>query len=207
MPPPAKILEVGCGTGNVSSFLAKKGYKVTGCEYYSEAINRSWSGFQIIQGDANNLPFENNSFDVVGLFDVIEHFQDDKAVIKEAARVLKDEGILILTVPAREELWSSVDEISFHKRRYTQEKLKRLYSEIDFEPLLTEYMFMLLYVPMKHMRKSGVKNNDLFKINSIVNVLLAGFFNIERIVSKRVPLPIGTSLIGIAQKLSRLPQR
>lgn len=198
--PPAKILEIGCGTGNVSSFLARKGYQVTGCEYYSEAINRAWPGFQIIQGDANNLPFEDNSFDVVGLFDVLEHFQDEVTLLQEAVRVVKDKGIVVITVPAREELWSWFDEISLHKRRYEKEGLRKIFMELHLNALITDYLFMSLYVPMKYMRSKGKKGDDLFKINKITNMLLSGLFEIERFISKGIPLPIGTSLICIARK-------
>jgi ubiquinone/menaquinone biosynthesis C-methylase UbiE len=104
IPPPAKVLEVGCGAGNVSSFLAQKGYAVTGCEFYTEAINMAWPDFLKVQGDASNLPFEDNSFDIVGIFDAIEHFQDDITPLKEAVRVTKRGGIIVLTVPARKEL-------------------------------------------------------------------------------------------------------
>ncbi|MDH5203053.1 MAG: class I SAM-dependent methyltransferase, partial [Nitrospirota bacterium] len=104
--PPARVLEVGCGTGNVSSFLSRKGYKVTGYEFYPNAIKKAWPGFLIVQGDANNLPFKDDCFDIVGLFDVIEHFQDDIMPLKEAVRVVKKGGIIAVTVPAREELWS-----------------------------------------------------------------------------------------------------
>jgi ubiquinone/menaquinone biosynthesis C-methylase UbiE len=198
--PPAKILEVGCGTGNVSSFLAQKGYIVTGCELYSEAINMSWPGFLKVQGDANNLPFKDTSFDIVGLFDMIEHFQDDTTPLKEAIRVLKKGGIIVVTVPAREELWSYRDERALHKRRYTKERLKIAFSKANIKPVLTEYMFMSLYMPMKYLRGKSKKNNNQFKINKLVNPLLKGIFNIERLISKGLPLPIGTSLIVVAQK-------
>ncbi len=198
--PPAKILEIGCGTGNVSSFLARKGYQVTGCEYYSEAISRAWPSFQIIQGDANGLPFEDNSFDVIGLFDVIEHFEDEITLLQEAVRVVKDKGIVVITVPAREELWSWFDEISLHKRRYAKEGLRKIFMELHLNTLITDYLFMSLYLPMKYMRGKGKKGNDLFKINKITNMLLSGLFEIERVISKGVPLPIGTSLVGIARK-------
>lgn len=84
---PAKILEVGCGTGNVSSFLAHNGYTVIGCEYFYQTINLSWPGFLNIQGDAMNLPFKPGSFDVVGLFDMLEHFQNDITPLQEGKRV------------------------------------------------------------------------------------------------------------------------
>jgi ubiquinone/menaquinone biosynthesis C-methylase UbiE len=200
LPPPAKFLEVGCGTGNVSSFLARKGYIVTGCEYYSEAIGNAWPGFQIIQGDANNLPFEDNNFDAVGLFDVLEHFQDEITPLQEAVRVVKERGIILITVPAREELWSWVDEISLHKRRYTKESLRKNFIELQLEALLTEYLFMSLYLPMKYVRGKNKKSDDIFRIGRIANILLSGIFETERLISKVFPLPVGTSLIAIARK-------
>ena len=200
IPPPAKVLEVGCGTGNVSSFLEQKGYSVTGCEFYTEAIKLSWPGFMIVQGNANNLPFTDKSFDIVGLFDVIEHFQDDLAPLKEACRVLREGGIIVITVPAREELWSWVDEVSFHKRRYTKEKIKKIFSELQLNTLSIEYMFMSLYVPMKCIRAKGRRSNHLFKINCLVNAILTRFFDVERIISKGLSLPVGTSLMAIARK-------
>lgn len=202
--PPAKVLEIGCGTGNVCSFLSQKGYEVTGCEYYHESLNMAWPGFQKVQGDVTNLPFENNSFNIVGLFDVIEHFQDDITPLKEAIRVLKKGGIIVITVPAKEELWSWFDEMSLHKRRYTIERLNHIFSEVKVNALLIEYMFMSLYIPMKYTRKKKMGNNKLFKINELLNTLLKWLFNAERVISKGLPLPIGTSFIGIARKTFEL---
>jgi len=198
--PPAKILEVGCGTGNVSNFLAIKGFTVIGCELHHEAIMLSWPGFIKIQGDANNLPFQNNSFDIVGLFDIIEHFQDDRILLQEAFRVLKKGGIVVLTVPARKELWSYFDERGFHKKRYTKATLHSLLRGTGLTPSLIEYMFMSLYIPMRFIR--GKKNQKInpFEINKLLNTFLKGFFDVERSVSKAFPLPIGTSLIAVAQK-------
>ncbi|NWF51827.1 MAG: methyltransferase domain-containing protein [Nitrospirae bacterium] len=199
--PPAKILEVGCGTGNVSSFLAQKGYKVTGCEFYSEAIKRAWQGFLMVQGDANNLPFREDSFDIIGLFDVIEHFQDDISILKEAYRVVRRGGIVTVTVPAREELWSWFDETSLHKRRYTKENLKQIFLKSNLKPLLSEYIFMLLYPFMKYTRGNERKKGaNPFKINRLSNTLFRSIFDTERHLSNYFSFPIGTSLIGVACK-------
>lgn len=197
---PAKVLEVGCGTGNVSSFLAHKGYIVIGCEYYREAINIGWPDYLKVHGDAENLPFEDNSFDAVGLFDVLEHFQDDTAPLKEAVRVLKKRGLLAVTVPARKELWSHYDEKSLHKRRYAKEDLKQIFSEVNINPLLIEYMFMSLYLPVKYIRSKRAGLDEQLRINPLINILLKRLFDIERFVSKGIFLPIGTSLIAAAQK-------
>ena len=204
IPPPANFLEVGCGTGNVSSFLSFKGYSVTGCEFYTKAINMAWPGFLRVQGDAKSLPFTDNSFDIVGLFDVLEHFEDDTIPLKEAIRVVKGGGFIVVTVPARKELWSWADEMSLHKRRYSIKKLEHIFLLLELRPLSIKYMFMFLYVLMKISRKKNKsrinKRNDYFKLNRLLNILLKGFFNIERTFSKKFPLPIGTSLIAIAKK-------
>ncbi|MEK6692719.1 MAG: class I SAM-dependent methyltransferase [Nitrospirota bacterium] len=199
--PPARILEVGCGTGNVSSFLAEKGYLVTGCEYYREAIDMAWPGFRKVQGDAKYLPFSDSTFDIVGLFDVLEHFDDDIEVMREAIRVIRKNGIIIITVPAKEELWSFVDVRAFHKRRYTKEMLKKILSEGRLNPLLIEYIFMSLYIPMKYLRRKEKESYNQFQINGVVNTIMKGIFNMERIASRGVPLPIGTSLIAVAKRI------
>jgi SAM-dependent methyltransferase len=198
--PPAKVLEIGCGTGNVSHFLAQKGYTVIGCEFYIEAIHRAWPDFLRVQGDANCLPFKDNSFDIVGLFDIIEHFHDDVNLLKEALRLVREGGIIVVTVPAREELWSWFDKIAFHKRRYTQKKFQDIFMGVNLNLLLMEYMFMSLYLPMKYSRNKDRGKNDLFSISSLTNPLLKGIFHVERLISKGLPLPIGTSLIAVARK-------
>jgi hypothetical protein len=70
---------------------------------------------------------------------------------------------------------------------------------VNLSPLLMEYMFMTLYLPMKYTRNKDWKN-DPFSINPLVNTLLKGLFDVERFTSKYLPLPIGTSLIAVAQK-------
>lgn len=201
IPPPAQVLEIGCGTGNVSSFLALKGYTVIGCELYAEALKMAWQGFLKVQGDATTLPFKDNSFDAVGLFDIIEHFQDDVSPLKEAERIIRKGGIVAVTVPARGELWSHDDDRSFHKRRYSRDTLRKVFFNLHLTPLAIEYMFMSLYLPVKYLRAQSDKKDDKLKINSLVNAVLKGAFEIERVISKNIALPIGTSLIAVAQKL------
>ncbi len=198
--PPASILEIGCGTGNVSSYLATKGYEVTGCEYYKDALDVAWAGFNKVCGDALILPFGDNTFDVVGLFDVIEHFDDDWAVLCEAHRVLKKDGFLVVTVPARRELWSRVDEISFHKRRYSSDDITSTLTSESFVPLSVGYMFMMLYLPMKLLRGKKGDVADHFHISKPLNLLITLYFECERFISRFIKLPRGTSLIAIAKK-------
>lgn len=198
--PPASVLEIGCGTGNVSSFLSQKQYSVTGCEFFAEALGMAWPGFIKVQGDSNTLPFKDNSFDIIGLFDVLEHFEDETALIKEALRVVRKGGIIVVTVPARAELWSQADELSLHKRRYTKKRLQQVLSEPKLCPLLLKYIFMSLYIPTKYLRAHGYKESYHFGFNRLVNTLLRSIFDVERIVSKGLPLPLGTSIIAVARK-------
>lgn len=200
VPPHATILEVGCGTGNVSSFLSHKGFTVTGCELYDEAINMAWPGFMKVQGDSNSLPFKDGFFEMVGLFDVIEHFENDITPLKEASRVVRKGGIIAITVPAKKELWSWGDEVSLHKRRYSKKMARQILIDLGFNPLLIEYMFMSLYMPMKYLRGKDIKNDDLFKISRFINILLMGLFDTERLISQRLSLPVGTSIIAVARK-------
>lgn len=78
---------------------------------------------ELVQADIYNLP-NWKPFDLIGLFDVLEHLPDDVKALKEIRKALKPGGKLILTVPASMKLWSYVDEVAGHYIRYSSKTLK-----------------------------------------------------------------------------------
>jgi SAM-dependent methyltransferase len=71
-----------------------------------------------VPGEIDALPFSDREFDLVCAFDVIEHAEDDRRVFGEVSRVLKDDGVLVFSVPLHEELWTVFDDWVGHARRY-----------------------------------------------------------------------------------------
>jgi SAM-dependent methyltransferase len=71
-----------------------------------------------VPGDIGALPFGDREFDLVCAFDVIEHVEDDRRVFGELSRVLKDDGLLIFSVPLHADLWTEFDDWVGHVRRY-----------------------------------------------------------------------------------------
>jgi SAM-dependent methyltransferase len=71
-----------------------------------------------VPAEIGALPFNDQEFDLVCAFDVIEHVEDDRQVFGEVSRVLKDDGVLILSVPLHRELWTEFDDWVGHARRY-----------------------------------------------------------------------------------------
>ena len=121
-----KILDVGCGTGSVLSMLSKYGYSY-GVDISANAINyckkRKLKNVKI--GTAEKLPFPNNTFFIVVCLDVLYHkrIKSDMVALREIYRVMKKDGILILTDSANKKLWSRHD-ISAHARtRYGKNEI------------------------------------------------------------------------------------
>lgn len=103
-----KILEVGAGMGGDSVYLAKQGAVVTALDYTGEALSaiREHAKIEnvelsIKQGDTRQLPFKDESFDIVFHQGLLEHFKDPVSVLKEHVRVLKKGGFLVVDVPQR----------------------------------------------------------------------------------------------------------
>jgi 2-polyprenyl-6-hydroxyphenyl methylase / 3-demethylubiquinone-9 3-methyltransferase len=97
-PRPVDVLDIGCGGGFLSNYLASLGHRVTGLDASSDALSiaRRYDGTASVhydQGDALNLPYEDCSFDAVCAMDFLEHVEDPDRVIAEAARVLKPSGL------------------------------------------------------------------------------------------------------------------
>jgi len=118
------LLDVGCGTGSVSAWLRSLGYHTVGMDMWLDGLKYAASRLSApgICCNARHMPFR-GCFDVVGLFDVIEHIEDDEELLRTSARALKSGGHLIVTVPADRRLWSPYDDVFGHKRRYTRAQL------------------------------------------------------------------------------------
>ncbi|WP_216825071.1 class I SAM-dependent methyltransferase [Agarilytica rhodophyticola] len=80
-----------------------------------------------------NLPFENNSFDLICALDIIEHVEDDEAAISELSRVAADETTLLLSTPLHEKWWTPFDDFVGHYRRYEPSHLIKLLKDNGFE--------------------------------------------------------------------------
>jgi SAM-dependent methyltransferase len=73
-----------------------------------------------------NLPYDDNSFDLVCALDIIEHVEDDEAAMAELARVAEPGATILLSTPLHPEYWSTFDEIVGHHRRYAPDTLDSL---------------------------------------------------------------------------------
>ena len=92
-----KILDVGCGAGFLANTLAQNGFQVTGLDLYEESLKvaKEQDRTKTViykQGNAYNMPFEDESFDIICLMDFIEHVEDFPSFLKEAHRVIKKTG-------------------------------------------------------------------------------------------------------------------
>lgn len=105
-PPPARILDLGCGTGDMAAAFGRMGYQVTACDIAGEMLEiaratHSASGVEWIclNPEWSVLPFTDSSFDGIVASSVFEYLTDLPRVAAELSRVLRPEGILLLTVP------------------------------------------------------------------------------------------------------------
>jgi len=95
-----KILEVGSGHGGMMEFFKERGAIPMGVDIAQESVDFSRArGLEVLRADCRDLPFKNNSFDVVISLGVVEHFRESTKAIHEKFRVCKPGGKVITVVP------------------------------------------------------------------------------------------------------------
>src|SRR6266850_3402611 len=203
---PPHILDVGCGTGANLELLACYG-EAEGVDVSPEALAfcRERGLANVRQGEAEHLPYDDCSFDLVTGLDVVEHLDDDVAGLKEMWRVLRPGGRALLFVPAFMFLWGVQDDVSNHRRRYTLEGLKSVVREAGFEVEHATYANITFFLPIligrSLMRITGYRpaSENNITIGSL-NGALGRVFGAEAYILKHLNLPFGVSALCVARK-------
>ena len=131
--------------------------------------------------------------------DVLEHIQDDYLAVKELKSCLKPNGLLLISVPAFQHLWSSHDIFLRHHRRYNKKEISKLANSTGLQTVKLNYIFSYIY-PMvfllrKYLPNKLNKYGDLKKHNEIINTILSLLGNLEyKFGGSNF---FGTSVVGI----------
>lgn len=202
-----RILDVGCGTGANLELLSQFG-DAEGVDISTEALSFCRArGLQNVRlGEAERLPFEDNSFNLVTGLDVVEHLDDDLAGLQEMRRVLQPDGRILLFVPAFMFLWGVQDDVSNHRRRYTLSQLKQVVRQAGFAIERTTYVNLTFFVPILlgrlFMRLTGLRPASENNITiGALNGLLGRIFGAESSILRLVNLPFGVSALCIARRI------
>ncbi len=149
-PPNGMIYDVGGGNGYVSLGLESHGFPVTLIEpNVIGAINAKKRGLKrIICSTLEHSGLEKKSLGAIGLFDVLEHIEDDEKFLKNLQEYLKDDGRLYISVPAFNFLWSNEDNHAGHFRRYTLRSLIKVLKESGYSIDYATYFFSILPIPI-----------------------------------------------------------
>jgi SAM-dependent methyltransferase len=150
--------------------------------------------------DACAIPYKNNFFDAVVAFDILEHIPDHNKAAAEVKRVLKEDGTLIFTVPAFEQLTSSHDRMTGHVRRYNKPIIRLLLK--DFKQDTLGYWFFSLFglAALQRFITKNSTNNDYYqqKLPKFIHSSLYRIMTFENwLIKKGLSFPWGLTIYGI----------
>jgi SAM-dependent methyltransferase len=152
----------------------------------------------------DDLPIPSGWADVVLLLDVVEHLDDDVAGLRGARRFLREGGVLVVTVPAYQWLWSGHDVALGHRRRYVAAELRRLVEGAGYRVERLTYFNTVLFPAIAwtrlYKRLRGDVRHDLRRPGPVLNSVLQWLFALERHVVPTPALPFGTSLLVVARR-------
>jgi 2-polyprenyl-3-methyl-5-hydroxy-6-metoxy-1,4-benzoquinol methylase len=208
------LFDIGCGAGGLIEYLESQHVPVAGgCDSYREGLHfarkRIFAPLFLVPGECFPPLAPNQS--LVGMFDVLEHIEDDEGTLRAIAERLGPKGVLALTVPAHPFLFDEADRLAHHHRRYRREELRAKLERAGLT-VLTLTHFMALLVPgVLVARAAGWvlapvlgpprKRRDLeLRVVPVINGVLRAWLRIERAWLRRGSLPFGTSLLAIARR-------
>ena len=210
--PPGRVLDGAVGLGQLAVRMQQRGQRVFGIDYAFEAalhVRRNTS-VPVVVGDMTKMPFRTGAFDGVTTGETLEHLDDDAAAAREIARILRDGGACIATVPALQSLWSASDDYYEHRRRYTRAQLANIFSALRVEkarywgfPVVLAYDTLFL-LPMNKRRARRRVDEDAAlqsvakagRSRGLVRIVRA-VFAVDRLFEW---IPFGPGLLMVGRK-------
>jgi SAM-dependent methyltransferase len=205
---PQRALDLGAGRGAFAAELRALCREVVALDLDSEALAACSAQGRacVVLGDSAQLPFAAHSFDLVCLFDVLEHLEDDEAALREVRRVLRPGGLCFASVPAWPWLFSDNDRLAHHRRRYTRRALARCARSAGLDIVRNTHTNALLFpliAPAVLARKAWEallggraqpRTNLSWTLPASLSELCFRAFAAELALARRIDLPLGHSI-------------
>ena len=201
-----RILDVGCGDGLFFPRLAKLG-AVEGVEANASIISACDRPDGYIHiADFGERFRPGKSYDLILMLDVLEHLPDPIGALRHAARLLRSEGTLLVTVPAFNLIWTRHDDLNEHIVRFTRSSLERMLSSGGFVVRQSRYMYHWLFgakLVLRGFQMMIPKRSGIPQIPSpCINRALIALCKLERKLVGVLNPPFGSSLMVIAAPAS-----
>jgi len=178
------------------------------------AFQQMHGGQNLVCSSLEELAFASNGFDVVIAGDVLQGVPDDRIVLRELRRVLKDGGLLCLTVPAYSFLWGEDDERRSYYRRYNASELRRKLTTSGFEVQRASYFVATAFLPLamvrmvKNIFRTSITRDAHYTQRSrAANAAMVSVLAAERQLMRVINLPFGTRVVCLARKPALVAER
>lgn len=198
------ILDVGCGDGLFFDQLQKFG-DVEGVEFSAELLDANGphrAKIHVAPFDERFLP--RKQYGLITMLDVLEHLTDPVGALAHAARLLEGDGILVVTVPAFNLIWTTHDDWNHHQTRYTKSSFRSVAEKSGVKIRRMRYWYQwpfpakLLVRVTERIIRATPKNPAI--PSPPINRSLYLLSRAEQKVFTKIPAPFGSSLMVIGSK-------